>query len=93
MPPRELLRLKDLGFAVNCTNNGHCAALMTVECEKDDVCAVGQTVAAHGLCQNLAPPKHAHHLQPAVGRYGVFHGRRWQTETYPKVGAFIRAHD
>jgi poly-beta-hydroxyalkanoate depolymerase len=21
----------------------------------------------------------------------VFHGRRWQTETYPKVKAFIRA--
>ena len=41
----------------------------------------------------LAPAKHAHHLQPAVGHYGVFHGRRWQTETYPKVGAFIRQHD
>jgi poly(3-hydroxybutyrate) depolymerase len=68
-------------------------ALMTVEGERDDVCAVGQTVAAHRLCRNLAAAKHAHHLQPAVGHYGVFSGRRWQTETYPKVGAFIRAHD
>jgi poly(3-hydroxybutyrate) depolymerase len=68
-------------------------ALMTVEGEKDDVCAVGQTVAAHALCHNLAPAKRAHHLQPAVGHYGVFNGRRWQTETYPKVGAFIRQHD
>jgi poly(3-hydroxybutyrate) depolymerase len=67
-------------------------ALMTVEGERDDICAVGQTVAAHRLCRNLAPAKHAHHLQPAVGHYGVFHGRRWQNETYPKVAEFIRTH-
>ncbi len=67
-------------------------ALMTVEGERDDICAVGQTVAAHLLCRNLAPAKHAHHLQPQVGHYGVFHGRRWQGETYPKVAAFIRTH-
>src|SRR5712691_7563734 len=67
-------------------------ALMTVEGERDDICAVGQTVAAHRLCRNLAPAKHAHHLQPQVGHYGVFHGRRWQNETYPKVAAFIGAH-
>lgn len=67
-------------------------ALMTVEGERDDICAPGQTVAAHELCRNLAPAKHLHHLQLAVGHYGVFHGRRWQTETYPKVRDFIRAH-
>jgi poly(3-hydroxybutyrate) depolymerase len=67
-------------------------ALMTVEGERDDICAVGQTVAAHALCRNLAPAKHAHHLQPAVGHYGVFHGRRWEHETYPRVADFIRAH-
>jgi poly(3-hydroxybutyrate) depolymerase len=32
------------------------------------------------------------HVQPKVGHYGVFHGRRWQTETYPKVRDFILAH-
>jgi len=67
-------------------------ALMTVEGERDDICAVGQTVAAHALCRNLPPARHAHRLQPKVGHYGVFHGSRWQTETYPKVGAFIRTH-
>jgi len=66
-------------------------ALMTVEGERDDVCAPGQTVAAHRLCTRIAPAKKTHHLQPKVGHYGVFHGRRWQTETYPKVQAFIRA--
>jgi poly(3-hydroxybutyrate) depolymerase len=67
-------------------------ALMTVEGERDDICAVGQTAAAHGLCRNLAPAKKAHHLQPRVGHYGVFHGRRWQNEIYPEIKAFIRAH-
>jgi poly(3-hydroxybutyrate) depolymerase len=66
-------------------------ALMTVEGERDDICAVGQTVAAHDLCTGIPPAKKTHHLQLNVGHYGVFHGRRWQTETYPKVRAFIRA--
>jgi poly(3-hydroxybutyrate) depolymerase len=68
-------------------------ALMTVEGERDDICAVGQTVAAQELCRNLASAKKAHHLQLNVGHYGVFNGRRWQTETYPKVRGFIQAHD
>jgi poly(3-hydroxybutyrate) depolymerase len=66
-------------------------ALMTVEGERDDVCGPGQTVAAHDLCTGIPAAKKTHHLQLKVGHYGVFHGRRWQTETYPKVKAFIRA--
>jgi poly(3-hydroxybutyrate) depolymerase len=68
-------------------------ALMTVEGERDDVCGPGQTVAAHDLCTGIAPAKKTQHLQLKVGHYGVFHGRRWQTETYPKVKAFIRAQN
>ena len=66
-------------------------ALMTVEGERDDVCAPGQTVAAHQLCSRITAAKKSHHLQLKVGHYGVFHGRRWQNETYPKVRSFIRA--
>jgi poly(3-hydroxybutyrate) depolymerase len=66
--------------------------LLTVEGEKDDICAVGQTVAAHALCRNLPAGKQAHHLQPHVGHYGVFNGKRWRTEIYPKVRDFIRAN-
>ena len=66
-------------------------ALMTVEGERDDICGPGQTVAAQALCMGIPAAKKTHHLQPKVGHYGVFHGRRWQTETYPKVRAFIRA--
>jgi poly(3-hydroxybutyrate) depolymerase len=67
-------------------------ALLCVEGENDDICAVGQTAAALDLCTSLPAAKKAHHLQPKVGHYGVFNGRRWRTEIYPKVRDFIRAN-
>jgi poly(3-hydroxybutyrate) depolymerase len=66
-------------------------ALLCVEGEKDDICAVGQTRAALDLCTGLADGRKAYHLQPKVGHFGVFHGRRWRMETYPKVRDFIAA--
>ena len=68
-------------------------ALFTVEGEKDDICPVGQTVAAHDLLPRLAKEKKQHHLQPGAGHYGVFSGKRWQTQVFPLVRAFIRTHD
>ncbi len=67
-------------------------ALLTVEGENDDICAVGQTAAAHGLLSGLKAGRKAHHVQAEVGHYGVFNGRRWRTEIYPKVREFILAH-
>ena len=67
-------------------------ALLTVEGERDDICAVGQTVAAHDLCPNVGPSKRGHHLQSSVGHYGVFNGRRWETQIYPILHNFIRAN-
>jgi poly(3-hydroxybutyrate) depolymerase len=68
-------------------------ALLTVEGERDDICAVGQTVAAHDVCPNIGGARRGHHLQSGVGHYGVFNGRRWQTQIYPIVHNFIRAHN
>ncbi|HEX3882148.1 MAG TPA: polyhydroxyalkanoate depolymerase [Stellaceae bacterium] len=65
-------------------------ALLTVEGERDDICAVGQTVAAQGLCSGLPAAKKRHHLQEGVGHYGVFSGRRWAGEVYPAIRDFIR---
>src|SRR5580704_13367484 len=42
--------------------------LLTVEGEKDDICAIGQTVAAHDLCTGLRPYLKRHHMQPEIGR-------------------------
>jgi len=67
--------------------------LLTVEGEKDDICAVGQTVAAHDLCGGLRPYLKRHHMQAGVGHYGVFNGKRWRTEIYPRLRAFIAAYE
>jgi polyhydroxyalkanoate depolymerase len=60
-------------------------ALLTVEGERDDICAVGQTLAAQDLCTTLRPWLRTHYVQPGVGHYGVFSGRRWQNHIYPMV--------
>ena len=59
--------------------------LLTVEGERDDICAVGQTVAAHDLCKKLRPYLKRHHMQAGVGHYGVFSGKRWENQVYPIV--------
>ena len=60
-------------------------ALMTVEGERDDICAIGQTVAAHDLCSSVRPYMKNHHIQTGVGHYGVFSGRKWNQQIYPRV--------
>src|SRR5690606_31442059 len=66
-------------------------ALLTVEGGRDDICALGQTAAAHELCRSLRPHLRRHHLQANVGHYGVFSGRRWEREIYPMVRNLILA--
>jgi poly(3-hydroxybutyrate) depolymerase len=65
-------------------------ALMTVEGEKDDICGLGQTEAAHDLCTNIPIDEKYHYVQPGVGHYGVFNGTRWRTEIQPRIREFIR---
>jgi polyhydroxyalkanoate depolymerase len=65
------------------------SALLTIEGERDDICAVGQTLAAQDLCSGIKLYKKRHHIQTGVGHYGVFSGRRWDNEVYPMVRDFI----
>src|SRR6201996_8845405 len=64
-------------------------ALLTVEGERDDICAIGQTMAALDLCTGVRISQKRHHLQSGVGHYGVFSGSRWAREVYPRVRAMI----
>ena len=68
-------------------------ALFTVEGERDDICAIGQTVAAHDLCSSLRPYRKKHYMQAGVGHYGVFSGRRWAGQIYPLVRNTILANE
>ena len=64
--------------------------LLTVEGENDDISGIGQTRAAHHLCLSLPPEMKEDYVQPHVGHYGVFNGKRFREEIYPRVRAFIR---
>ena len=66
--------------------------LMTVEGENDDISGIGQTQAAHKLCAGLPADFQVDYIQPVVGHYGVFNGRRFREEIYPRVRDFIAAH-
>jgi poly(3-hydroxybutyrate) depolymerase len=66
-------------------------ALMTVEGERDDVSAPGQTRIAHELCRNIPHHRRVHHLAPGVGHFGTFHGRVWRGAVLPRIRSFIRA--
>ncbi|HEX4181591.1 MAG TPA: polyhydroxyalkanoate depolymerase [Caulobacteraceae bacterium] len=63
--------------------------LMTVEGELDDISGIGQTQAAHTLCSGLPDDLKQDYVQPGVGHYGVFNGRRFREEIYPRVRQFI----
>jgi len=67
------------------------SALMTVEGERDDICSVGQTLAAQDLCSSVRPYLKTHHVQTGVGHYGVFSGRKWNTQIYPRVREMIHS--
>jgi poly(3-hydroxybutyrate) depolymerase len=68
-------------------------ALMTVEGEFDDISGIGQTQAAHGLCSGIPEEMKVDYIQPGVGHYGVFNGRRFKSEIYPKVKEFTYRWD
>ncbi len=63
--------------------------LMTVEGEKDDICSIGQTLAAQDLCTGVRAYRKVHHMQAGVGHYGVFSGKKWNNEIYPLLRDFI----
>ncbi|MDP3401056.1 MAG: polyhydroxyalkanoate depolymerase, partial [Brevundimonas sp.] len=76
----DLTRITDIG-------------LMTVEGEKDDISGVGQTQAAHGLCPNVPEDRRELYVHPEVGHYGVFNGRRFRDDIYPRVRDFIARNE
>lgn len=83
-------RMTHRGELIDCSKIRK-TALLTVEGENDDICGIGQTQAAHDLCVNIPDGERFHYMQPKVGHYGVFNGRRWRTEIQPRIRDMIRA--
>ncbi len=70
----------------------HRTALLTIEGERDDICSVGQTMAAQNLCTSIPALRRLHYVQPGVGHYGVFSGRAWEQQVCPVVRNFMMAN-
>ena len=87
--PRGLITYRDK--PVDCSLVKH-TALMTIEGEKDDITGMGQTKAAHDVLSGLADEKRLHYVQPEVGHYGIFNGRRFHEEVAPRIKDFIQLH-
>jgi len=64
-------------------------ALLAVEGERDDICGVGQTMAALDLCSGIPATRKTYYLQTGAGHYGVFSGRHWNGSIYPKLRAMV----
>lgn len=85
---RGVMRVR--GEAVNTTAIER-TALMTVEGELDDISAPGQTIAAQTMCAAIPADRKRQYLQPGVGHYGIFNGRKWRSEILPRISDFIEA--
>ena len=62
--------------------------LMTVEGEKDDICSIGQTLAAQDLCTGVRAYRKVHHMQAGVGHYGVFTGKTLEQRNLSAAARF-----
>jgi poly(3-hydroxybutyrate) depolymerase len=82
-------RMRHRGELIDCAAIRK-TALLTIEGERDDICGLGQTEAAHDLCPNVRIDERYHYVQPGVGHYGVFNGKRWRTEIQPRIREMIR---
>ncbi|WP_347554735.1 polyhydroxyalkanoate depolymerase [Robbsia sp. KACC 23696] len=66
-------------------------ALLTVEGALDDISGHGQTRAAHDLCSGIPAAQKHHYTAEGAGHYGIFSGRRWRQQVYPRIRDFIAA--
>ena len=65
-------------------------ALMTVEAERDDVAAPGQTRIAQALCYSIPEYLRQHLLVSSAGHFSLFHGNTWRSRVLPAVVAFMK---
>lgn len=67
-------------------------ALLCLEGELDDISGVGQTRAAMTLASKLSASKKKYHMEPQVGHYGIFNGRKFRTNVVPIITDFMHEH-
>jgi len=67
--------------------------LHTIEGRNDDICSLGQTEAAQGLCTGLSDEDKLHEVFDGVGHFGTFSGSSFRNRIAPSITDFIYKHD
>lgn len=63
--------------------------VLSIEGELDDISGTGQTHAVINLTTKLPANRKIEYTAPQVGHYGLFSGRRWRQELYPKIANYL----
>lgn len=72
-----------------CLNDLHDIKCLSIEGELDDISGAGQTHVVYDLTTNLSKDKKIKYTAPEVGHYGLFSGRRWRQEIYPRIANYL----
>jgi poly(3-hydroxybutyrate) depolymerase len=67
-------------------------ALLCLEGELDDISGLGQTKAAMDITTNLPANMKRYHMEPKVGHYGIFNGRKFRENVVPIISKFLKEH-
>jgi poly(3-hydroxybutyrate) depolymerase len=65
-------------------------ALLTLEGERDDIAAPGQTQALMRLCPGVPEPCRAAAVIPGAGHFSLFHGDLFRAAVLPRLAGFLR---
>lgn len=68
-------------------------ALLCLEGELDDISGLGQTKAAIKIAKNLPANMKKYHMEPKVGHYGIFNGRKFRENVVPIIVDWMKKHD
>jgi poly(3-hydroxybutyrate) depolymerase len=68
-------------------------AILCLEGELDDISGLGQTKAAMEISTSLPASMKKYHMEPKVGHYGIFNGRKFREHVVPIISEWIEAHD
>jgi len=67
-------------------------AMLCLEGELDDISGVGQTRAAMNITKGLSASRKKYHMEPNVGHYGIFNGRKFRSNVVPIIVDFMKEH-
>lgn len=66
-------------------------AILTIEGERDDIAAPGQTSAVHAVTKSLPSYLHRRLVLPHAGHFSLFYGDTWRSAVLPAIRSFCRS--